>query len=203
MAYCKECGAILPEDTKFCSACGAPVQSAAEHPPKKSKRKRRRVFGRWWFWLLVVVVVAGVFGRGGLSKRLIPAPKSTESAAVTIPDRIAGETARPTPTPATAEAEEPEEPTLTDALIRPEVKEALDSYEAYMDEYIAFMERYQAADATDMVAMMGDNTDMLSRYAEFAEKIDALGESELTNAELAYYLEVTNRVSQKLLSVAG
>lgn len=202
MAYCKECGAVLPEDTKFCSECGAPVQSAAEHPPKKPKRKRRTVFGRWWFWLLVVIAAAGVFGRNGLSK-LIPAPKSTEPAAVTIPDRSARETARPTPTPATTEAEEPETPTLTDALIRPEVKEALDSYEAYMDEYVAFMERYQAADATDMVAMMGDYTDMLSRYSEFAEKIDALGESELTNAELTYYLEVTNRVSQKLLSAAG
>lgn len=203
MAYCKECGAVLPEDTKFCSECGAPVQNAAEHPPKKPKRKRRTVFGRWWFWLLVVIVVAGVFGRGGLSKRLIPAPKSTEPAAVTIPDRTTRETARPTPTPATAEAEEPETPTFTDALIRPEVKEALDSYEAYMDEYIAFMERYKAADAADMVAMMGDYTDMLSRYSEFAEKIDALGESELTNAELAYFLEVTNRVSQKLLNAAG
>ena len=202
MAYCKECGAVLPEDTKFCSECGAPVQSAAEHPPKKPKRKRRTVFGRWWFWLLVVVVVAGGFGRGGLSK-LIPAQKNTEPAAVAIPERTTKETARPTPTPATAEAEEPETPTLTDGLIRPEVKEALDSYEAYIDEYVAFMERYKAADATDMVAMMGDYTDMLSRYSEFAEKIDALGESELTNAELAYYLEVTNRVSQKLLSAAG
>ena len=35
MAYCKECGAVLPEGTKFCSACGAPVQSAAERPLKK------------------------------------------------------------------------------------------------------------------------------------------------------------------------
>ena len=202
MAYCKECGAVLPEGTKFCSECGAPVQSAAEHPPKKPKRKRRTVFGRWWFWLLVVIAAAGVFGRNGLSK-LIPAPKNTEPAAVAIPERTTKETARPTPTPATTEAEEPETPTLTDALIRPEVKEALDSYEAYMDESIAFMERYKAADATDMVAMMGDYTDMLSRYAEFAKKIAALGESELTNAELAYYLEVTNRVSQKLLSAAG
>lgn len=41
------------------------------------------------------------------------------------------------------------------------------------------------------------------RYTEFAEKFDAFDESELTNAELAYLLELSNRVSQKLLSVAG
>ena len=202
MAYCKECGAVLLEDTKICSECGAPVQSAAEHQSKKPKRRRRTVFSRWWFWLLVVIAAADMFGRNRLSK-LIPAPKSTEPAAVTIHDRSPRETASPTPKPAAEEAEAPETPTLADALIRPEVKEALDSYEAYIDEYVAFMERYKAADATDMVAMMGDYTDMLSRYSEFSEKIDALGESELTNAELAYYLEVTNRVSQKLLSVAG
>ena len=35
------------------------------------------------------------------------------------------------------------------------------------------------------------------------QKIDALGESELSDAELAYYMEVTSRVSQKLLRAAG
>jgi hypothetical protein len=47
-----------------------------------------------------------------------------------------------------------------------------------------------------------DYYSILARYTESAEKIDAFDESELTNAELAYYLEVTNRVSQKLLRVA-
>ncbi len=72
-----------------------------------------------------------------------------------------------------------------------------------MDEYVAFMQKYMSADPTSMVSMMGDYYSILARYTEFAEKIDAFDESELTNAELAYYLEVTNRVSQKLLSIAG
>ena len=72
-----------------------------------------------------------------------------------------------------------------------------------MDEYVAFMQRYGNADASDMAAMMADYADMMKRYAEFAEKIDALGESELSDAELAYYMEVTSRVSQKLLRAAG
>ena len=72
-----------------------------------------------------------------------------------------------------------------------------------MDEYVDFMQKYKNADATSMASMMGDYYRILARYTEFAEKIDAFNESELTNAELAYYLEVTSRVSQKLLSVAG
>lgn len=54
-----------------------------------------------------------------------------------------------------------------------------------------------------MVALMGDYSDMLLRYSEYMEKIDALGDSELNDAELAYYIEVTSRVSQKLLNSMG
>ncbi|MBR1457508.1 MAG: hypothetical protein IJ594_10180 [Oscillospiraceae bacterium] len=72
-----------------------------------------------------------------------------------------------------------------------------------MDEYVDFMRSYASADPTSMVSMMGSYYSILARYTEFSEKIDAFDESDLTNAELAYYLEVTNRVSQKLLGVAG
>ena len=64
------------------------------------------------------------------------------------------------------------------------------------------MQKYMNADTSSMASMMGDYYRILTSYSEFAEKIDAYDESELTNAELAYYLEVTNRVSQKLLRVA-
>jgi hypothetical protein len=65
------------------------------------------------------------------------------------------------------------------------------------------MQRYNSASQTDLAAMMGDYASFLNRYAEFSEKIDAMDESELTTAETAYYLEVTSRVSQKLLLAAG
>ena len=54
-----------------------------------------------------------------------------------------------------------------------------------------------------IVSMMGNSYSILVRYAEFAVKTNAFDESELTNAVLAYYLEVINRVSRKPLSVAG
>ena len=79
----------------------------------------------------------------------------------------------------------------------------MDSYEAYMDEYIEFMEKYEKADPASAALMLSDYYQLMKQYKEFAEKLDAMDESEYTNAEWAYYLEVTNRVNQKLLKAAG
>ena len=124
-----------------------------------------------------------------------------KTAATAAPAATAKPTAEPTAAP-TAEPTPTQAPAISESDIRPEVKEFLDAYEAFMDEYVEFMQKYAKADANSMAAMMGDYFGILSRYAEFSDKIDALGEADLTNAELAYYLEVTNRVSQKLLKVA-
>lgn len=86
--------------------------------------------------------------------------------------------------------------------IRPEVKEFLDSYEAFMFEYADFIEKYTSAGPENIMGIMGDYTEMLKRYAEFSEKIDEFDTDDLNSAELAYYLDVTNRVQQRLLSVS-
>ena len=210
MAYCRQCGAPLQEGTKFCSECGAPADSAPvrmaepqiEYPAEKPKKKRRSIFRRWWFWVLAVIVIAGLAGRLGAKTQTEPTARQTAPAATAAPKA----TARPTAAPTAEPTEEPTRKPQTAAAeneIRPEVKEFLDAYEACMDEYVDFMQKYMNADPASMVSMMGDYYSILARYTEFAEKIDAFDESELTNAELAYYLEVTNRVSQKLLRVAG
>ncbi len=162
---------------------------------EKSKRKVKRALTLSCCAVIAAAIVFSAAGCGAL-KPTSPPPERAEPAAVTSPAPKA--TPLPTETP-----EETEMPSLAEALIRPEVKEALDSYEACMDEYIAFMQRFKAADAGDMAAMMGDYADMMTRYAEFAEKIDALGKEELNDAELAYYIEVTSRVSRKLLGAVG
>ncbi len=214
MATCRQCGAPLQEGTKFCSECGAPAESAPvrmaepqiEYPAEKPKKKRRSIFRRWWFWVLAVIVIAGLAGRLGAKTQTKPTARQTAPAATSAPQATARPTAAPTAEPAAEPTEEPAPEPQTAAAeneIRPEVKEFLDAYEACMDEYVEFMQKYLNADPTSMVSMMGDYYSILARYTEFAEKIDAFDESELTNAELAYYLEVTNRVSQKLLRVAG
>ncbi len=87
--------------------------------------------------------------------------------------------------------------------IRSEIKDLLDSYERFIDEYVAFMQRYANADSGDILSMLGDYYNLIIQLGEFEEKVYALDESDLTTAEWAYYLEVLNRVNQKLLSVGG
>ena len=214
MATCRQCGAPLHERTKFCSECGASTENVPvwmaepqiEYPAEKPKKKRRSIFRCWWFWVLAVIVIAGLAGRLGAKTQTKPTARQTAPAATSAPQATARPTAAPTAEPTAEPTEEPApEPQIAAAEneIRPEVKEFLDAYEACMDEYVEFMQKYLNADPASMVSMMEDYYSILARYTEFAEKIDAFDESELTNAELAYYLEVTNRVSQKLLSVAG
>ena len=83
--------------------------------------------------------------------------------------------------------------------IDPDFKKMLDDYEAFMDEYIEFMQNYEERSSLEALA---DYADMVSRYADLSEQIDSVDTENLTNAELSYYIEVTSRVSQKLLNTS-
>ncbi len=214
MAFCSKCGAALKEGVKFCPECGAPIWNAPERTmqaapqpdypvqEKRKQKKRKGLLRRWWLWMLIIIVIGAVYSRNSAQKPS-GAPRRTETTIDTTPASTARPTQKPSPTPTTESMPKQETPIMAESEIRPEVKEFLDAYEACMDEYVEFMQKYMNADPTGMVSMMSDYYSILTRYTEFAEKMDAFDESELTNAELAYYIEVTSRVSQKLLTVAG
>lgn len=83
--------------------------------------------------------------------------------------------------------------------IRPELKEVLDSYEAFIDEYCEFMREYNESDDAAMIAKYSE---MMNEYLEYVDKVDELGEEPMNDAEAEYYAEVTLRASQKLLEVS-
>ncbi|MGM9625798.1 MAG: DUF6591 domain-containing protein [Eubacteriales bacterium] len=84
--------------------------------------------------------------------------------------------------------------------MRKEFKDAVDSYEKFFDEYIAFMEKYENSD--NALSMIADYTKFLTQYADMMEKMDALGDEDMNDVEAAYYIEVTGRIYQKLANAA-
>lgn len=96
------------------------------------------------------------------------------------------------------------EETDTDLVdgMRPEFKGALDSYEEFFDEYCEFMEEYAKKNPTDL-KLIAEYAVFMKQYAETMEKMEALDDGEMNDAETKYYIEVTTRISQKLLEVSA
>lgn len=64
------------------------------------------------------------------------------------------------------------------------------SYSAYND------------DGFKLVIDYSDYNNMLSRYADFSQKIDSYNTDEMSAADAAYFLEVTSRIDQKLINAS-
>ena len=84
--------------------------------------------------------------------------------------------------------------------IRPEFREAMDSYEAFYTEYCEFMESY-SENPTDLT-LIAQYADMLVKAEEMNKAFEAWDEDDLSSEELKYYLDVNNRVMQMLVDVA-
>ncbi len=80
--------------------------------------------------------------------------------------------------------------------IRPEFREAMDSYEAFFDEYIAFMKAY--SESGNSLEMMDDYLSYMQKYVDMTAKLEALDDGSMSDEEMLYYTEVMLRISQKL-----
>ena len=84
--------------------------------------------------------------------------------------------------------------------LRKDFKEAMDSYETFMNEYCDFMEKY-SKNPTD-AGLMADYMSYMEKFDDFTNKFDQWGGEDLNDAELAYYLEVQTRVYDRLAKAA-
>lgn len=95
---------------------------------------------------------------------------------------------------------ETSEPT-NDTGINPDFKQAMDAYEAFYDEYCAFMVKYQK-NPTDMTLLL-EYSNLMTKAVEMDEAFAKWESEDLNSEELKYYLEVNNRVMQKMVDVMG
>lgn len=84
--------------------------------------------------------------------------------------------------------------------MRKEFKEAMDSYEAFFDEYVEFIDNYTNSEST--ASLLLEYAQFMAQYEETYEKMEAWEDNDLNDVEAAYYLEVTSRITQKLISIA-
>ena len=83
--------------------------------------------------------------------------------------------------------------------VTPEVKEYLDAYEAFMNKYCDFMENYDASDLSALTEYLS----LMQEYAEYVEKTDAMDETNMTDADYKYYIDVLARVDKRLIDVSS
>ena len=76
----------------------------------------------------------------------------------------------------------------------------MESYEAFFDEYVAFMEA--ADDENTSADYLMKYYDYLAKYTDAMEKLEAVDESELSPQEDILYLETMNRINVKLMKAA-
>lgn len=83
--------------------------------------------------------------------------------------------------------------------MRKDFKEAMDSYEAFMNEYVEFEKKYQSN--PNDAKLLADYAKYVSKYADMCDKFDKWESEDLNATEQAYYIDVQARVSKKLLEV--
>ena len=91
-------------------------------------------------------------------------------------------------------------PTDTEEISK-DFKEAMDSYEEFFDEYVAFMKKYKDSNGTDL-SLLSDYSNYLTKYTNLMKEFEEWEEKELNVAETTYYIQVQSRITQKLLEVA-
>ncbi len=84
--------------------------------------------------------------------------------------------------------------------MRKDFKEAMDSYEAFMNEYVEFVKKYQSN--PNDAKLLADYAKYMSKYADMCDKFDKWESENLNTTEQAYYIDVQARVSKKLLEVS-
>lgn len=84
--------------------------------------------------------------------------------------------------------------------LRTDFKNAMDSYEKFVDEYIIFMQKYNS-NPTDY-ELIKEYATYLGKYNDMVNKFEKWEDEDLNDAETAYYIEVQTRVNKKLMEAS-
>ncbi len=84
--------------------------------------------------------------------------------------------------------------------VSPDFKANMDQYEKFFDSYVDFMKAFSKDDAT--AEQLLEYNKFMSEYPKTQEAINNIDTNNLSDADKAYYVEVTERISKKLLELS-
>ncbi len=165
--------------------------------------------------VLGIYLIAGIITMVTKPKAPAVTPAPVESSIQTVAETETAEETTATTTETTV-AETTVEETVVDEVaaetyeeviestrdpneLDPDLVAFCESYEAYIDEYCAFMERY-LANPTDL-NLLNEYVSIMETLDEFTTAADNYDTTDMTDAELQYYLEVTGRCTTRMLEV--
>ena len=152
---------------------------------------------KWIVIIIAVVLVLAVFGHS--KEEMAPAENGSETAETQVIEKA--EPDQPVATDSDEEAAEEEASDVDSGLISPEFKKTMDDYEAWFNHYCDVLEKYEE-NPSDF-ELLSEMTDLLAEEEEMIEQMEEMDQSEMSNAELAYYIDETARIEKRLLEVAS
>ena len=200
---CKHCATEIPYKAKICPNC----------------RKKQGGIGCLGAIVIAVVIlgIIGAIGSGGTStsnssKTTASANKETigtEGKKTNVPSdssdqeeaKVKEETEKDTEEKTETETEantEVENEVKSKDSASSDIRKAIDSYEAFFDEYIAFMEKYKR-NPSDL-QLLADYMKFVDQYEKTMNELDALNDADMSAADREYYLDAMNRINKKLLN---
>ena len=93
--YCQNCGKQIPENSDFCTECGATQKANSSQYSQSTQtieKIKKPVYKKWWFWVAAVFVVIII--------AVATSGDSDSDEALESPNFTANETSTPSPTPA-------------------------------------------------------------------------------------------------------
>lgn len=166
------------------------------------KKEKNHIFSYLAMGIGTFLTIALIMGSCSPKSNKTEVTTATTEITTTVTTEATTKEPESTTTAATSEESSSGDTTIADGsknsdVVDPKLKEFLDSYEAYMDEYIAFMKKMN--DDPTNASLLTEYTKMMVKYNEFAQAIEKYDTEKMSTADSAYYLEVMARVNKKLM----